>query len=161
MLKSRSRPCEKRGVEYVEVRHTDINPFMPAGIDARQARFIDTFLISCLLMSHEEVSAAECKIVTDNTRKVIRAGRQPGLLLDTPRGPLTLLETGRRLLDTVEKTAGLLDQVHTTKLYSQSVDAQREKLEDGSLTPSAQVLEALKDSGLSYCQWILSEKPGA
>ncbi len=147
----------KRGVEYVEVRHTDINPFLPAGIDARQARFIDTFLISCLLMSHEEVSPAECKIVTENTRKVIRAGRKPGLMLDSPRGPATLLETGRRLLNTVEKTAGLLDEVHTTKLYSQSVDAQREKLEEVSLTPSAQVLEALKESGASYSRWMLSK----
>ncbi len=145
----------KSGVDYIEVRHTDINPFMPAGIDAQQARFLDTFLISCLLMNHEEVSPAECKIVTDNTRKVIRAGRQPGLILNSPQGPSTLFEAGRRLLDMAEQTAGLLDQVHTTNLYSQAVLAQREKLEEVSLTPSAQVLESLKNSGVSYSQWIL------
>ena len=57
----------------------------------------------------------------------------------------------------LKKTAGLLDQVHTTKLYSQSVDAQREKLEEVSLTPSAQVLEALKESGAGYSRWMLSK----
>ncbi len=156
------RPGEKplqalrqRGVQYIEVRHTDINPFMPAGIDAQQARFLDTFLISCLLMNQAAVCPAECKIVTDNTRKVITAGREPGLILNSPRGPSTLYQAGKQLLDMVEKTAGLLDQVHSTNLYSQSVFAQRKKLEDVSLTPSAQVLETLKASGLSYPLWIL------
>jgi len=38
-----------RGVEYVEVRCLDVNPFLPTGIDTIQARFIDLFLLNCLL----------------------------------------------------------------------------------------------------------------
>lgn len=38
-----------RGVEYVEVRAFDVNPYPPLGIDAEQERFIDAFLLHCLL----------------------------------------------------------------------------------------------------------------
>jgi glutamate--cysteine ligase len=145
----------KSGVEYLEVRHTDINPFLPVGIDTQQAMFIDTFLISCLLMTEEDICPAECKIVQDNLQRVITRGREPGLLLDTLKGEVTLNEAGSNLLFQVQMTGELLDQVHETKAYSMSVDAQMRKLEDSSLTPSAQVLMDLQKTGLNYTQWIL------
>lgn len=145
----------KRGVEYIEVRNIDINPFLMVGIDTQQALFIDTFLVSCLLMSDEDICPNECKMVRDNLQKVTTRGREPGLMLATPKGEATLAEAGYTFLVQVQMTAELLDQVHKTKAYSLSVDAQTRKLEDPSLTPSAQVLAALRKTGLSYAQWIL------
>ncbi|MCZ7598428.1 MAG: glutamate--cysteine ligase [Gammaproteobacteria bacterium] len=50
------RPLEKpttalneRGVEYIEVRSIDLNPFEPIGIDAASIRFMDAFLLYCML----------------------------------------------------------------------------------------------------------------
>ena len=37
------------GIEYVEVRCVDVNPYLPLGIDAEQAHFLDLFLVYCLL----------------------------------------------------------------------------------------------------------------
>ena len=147
----------KSGVEYIEVRNMDVNPFFPAGIDTRQALFIDAFLISCLLMSDEDVSPVECRIVNDNLQKVITRGREPGLLLSTSRGETTLTEAGNMLLAQIQMTGEILDRVHETKAYSLSINAQKQKLEDASLTPSAQVLTALDKTGLSYSQWILQK----
>ncbi len=145
----------KNGVEYLEVRNTDINPFLRVGIDTQQTLFFDTFLISCLLMSGESLCPTECRIVNDNLQKVTLRGREPGLLLATPKGDVTLYETGKALLGQVQMTSELLDQVHKTKAYSVSVNTQMRKLEDASLTPSAQVLTALQKTGLDYSQWIL------
>ncbi len=145
----------RTGVEYIEVRSTDINPFLPVGIDTRQALFMDAFLISCLLMGDEDICPAECKMVNDNLQKVMTRGREPGLLLSTLKGKTTLVEAGNRLFDQVQMTGELLDQVHKTKAYSRSVNAQRRKLKDASLTPSDRVLAALQKTGLSYTQWIL------
>ncbi len=88
-------------------------------------------------------------------QKVITRGREPGLLLDTPGGEQALLEVGKSLLDQMRTTGELLDEVHETKAYGRSVNAQIRKLEDGSQTPSAQVLKALQESGLSYPQWVV------
>src|SRR5438876_520912 len=39
----------ERGVEYVEVRAMDLDPFSPIGITADTIRFLDIFLLHCLL----------------------------------------------------------------------------------------------------------------
>ncbi len=148
----------KSGVEYIEVRNIDVNPFLPVGIDTEQALFIDTFLVSCLLMSDEDISPTECRIVNENLQKVINRGREPGLLLSTAKGDMIpLTEAGNRLLAQVQMTGELLDQVHETKAYGLSINSQKQKLEDASLTPSAQLLTALKNTGLSYSQWIMQK----
>ncbi|MFO0490191.1 MAG: glutamate--cysteine ligase, partial [Curvibacter sp.] len=38
----------ERGVEYVEVRLMDLDPFEPVGINAQTMRFLDVFLLHCL-----------------------------------------------------------------------------------------------------------------
>ena len=145
----------KKGVEYIEIRSTDVNPFLPVGIDIQQTLFLDTFLVSCLLMNEDDICPDECKMVNDNVQKVITRGREPGLVLNTPNGEAALAEIGNSLLHQMLMTGELLDEVHETKAYSTSVNAQIEKLEDASLTPSAQVLEALRKTGLNYTQWVL------
>jgi len=147
----------QKGVEYIEVRNTDINPFLPVGIDTRQALFMDTFLVTCLLMGDDHLPPTECKLISDNLRQVTTRGREPGLILTTASGETTLADAGKNLLVQLRSTGELLDQVHKTTAYSKSIDAQMEKLEDASLTPSAQVLMALQKSGLDYTEWILKK----
>lgn len=145
------------GVEYIEIRLLDINPFLPVGIDNPQAMFIDAFLLSCLLMSEAVLGPAECQMVTDNLHKVLARGREPGLRLVTPRGETTLAEVGLELVDRIEMTAELLDRVHQTNDYGIAVSAQRQKLEDPTTTPSARVLTSLQHSGLDYAEWTLQK----
>ena len=145
----------KSGVQYIEIPSTDVNPFLPVGIDMQQALFLDTFLISCLLMDEKDICPDECKMVSDNVQKVIARGREPGLLLDTPNGEAALAEVGNSFIYLMLMTGELLDEVHKTKAYSISVNAQKRKLEDTSQTPSAHVLKALQQTGLNYTQWIM------
>ena len=88
-------------------------------------------------------------------QKVITRGREPGLMLTTHTGEATLAETGKSLLTQMRMTAELMDHLHKTQSYSASVNDQMEKLEDASLTPSAQVLQSLQSKELDYTQWIL------
>jgi glutamate--cysteine ligase len=48
----------ERGVEYVEVRLLDLDPFVPVGIKAQTLRFLDVFLLHCLLADSPPRSAA-------------------------------------------------------------------------------------------------------
>jgi len=94
-------------------------------------------------------------MVNDNLQKVTIRGREPGLLLATPKGEVTSTKAGKALLVQIQMIGELLDQVHKTKAYSLSVNDQMQKLEDASRTPSAQVLMSLRETGLDYSQWIL------
>lgn len=144
-----------RGVQYIEIRNTDINPFLPVGIDLQQALFFDVFLISCLLMNDEILSPLECKKLQSNLQTVTTKGRQPGLQLDTLEGLINIKDAGRDLTDELAHTAHLLDELYNTDCYSNSVQAQVKKIEDSSVTPSAMCLNSLMESGLEYDEWML------
>ena len=78
------RPVEAliaRGVQYVEARCIDINPFLPLGIDLPQARFLDTFLLYCALQDSPLLSKIECPETTENFLTVVKYGRKPNLQL--------------------------------------------------------------------------------
>lgn len=148
---------ENRGVEYIEVRNTDINPFLPAGIDVQQSLFFDVFLISCLLMGEKILSPSECKILQQNQQKVTTRGRQPGLQLENLNGEIGLKAAGTEIINELQATAALLDQLHNTDRYIQSVKVQALKIQDSSLTPSAMCLTSILESGTSYDEWMLKK----
>ena len=148
---------KNRGVEYIEIRNTDVNPWMPLGLDLQQALFLDTFLISCLLMDEQIICDAECRMVSDNTQKVITRGREPGLMLSTPAGERPLTELGTSLLTQMRATGQLLDEVHAANDYCTAVDAQIDKLRDFVLTPSAQVVHALQETEADHTEWVLQK----
>ncbi|EPJ43708.1 MAG: glutamate--cysteine ligase [Osedax symbiont Rs1] len=157
-----ARPGEKpvdalidRGVEYIEVRNTDINPMLPVGIDNCQAQFMDAFLLSCLLQDNREIDAAECERISNNNNLVVTKGREPGLQLGTAHGEVPLAELATQILDQVAKVAAAIDSTKGGTNYSDSVKIQRSKIADSSLTPSAIILASLRESGLQFTDWAL------
>lgn len=146
-----------RGVEYIEVRNTDINPFLPLGIDQQQSDFLDLFLITCLLMEEKEISVEECDQINENHDRVVNRGREPGLTLICDDQERSLQDWGQELLQEIGKTAELLDQINATDHYSASVSAQADKINNSDLTPSAMVLNQLKGNDLSYGAFVMQQ----
>ncbi len=144
-----------RGIEYVEVRNTDINPLLPLGIDECQSRFINAFLISCLLGRADDLDDQECKRVSENHSRIVNRGREPGLTLFSCDGEKSRDQLAHQILDQVAHTAALLDSAEGGNAYTQAIAAQREKVNNPDLTPSAQVLANLRESGLSHSDWVL------
>lgn len=131
---------KRKGVEYIEVRAVDLNPYLPLGIDAEQIRFLDCFLLYCLFEKSPPCSDEERDRIANNLKKVVNRGREPGLLLEDGGENPGLSQWGNRLISDIEKIAHLLDQAHGGTAYIQSCKAQKAKLGDPSLTPSAQIL---------------------
>ncbi|MFC6670842.1 glutamate--cysteine ligase [Marinobacterium aestuariivivens] len=148
---------QMRGVEYVEIRNLDINPFLPVGIDRQQADFLDAFLVTCLLASDDLIDDDECDRISENLARVVNRGREPGLELTFGDGERPLLDWGREILDEVGKTASVMDGNVEDSRYSRAVAAQREKLEEPDLTPSAQVLRHLREEGIGYSEFVLAQ----
>lgn len=144
-----------RGVQYIEVRNTDINPLLPTGISLEQSYFMDAFLVTCLLCNDAELTETECKLISENNHRIVTRGRQPGLTLLSPEGEMTREALGKSILEQISRTASVLDEANATQRYTAAVTAQQAKLSEPELTPSAQVLQSLKDSGGSYQQWVI------
>lgn len=76
-----SQALARAGVEYIEVRSLDVNPFSPIGINEDQVRFLDLFLAWTALSDSDPMDGCELACWRDNWRKVVLEGRKPGLAL--------------------------------------------------------------------------------
>ncbi|MDQ6881070.1 MAG: glutamate--cysteine ligase [Pseudomonadota bacterium] len=134
----------ERGVEYVEVRLLDLNPFVPTGITAPTLRFIDVFLLHCLLAPSPQDSPHEIAALGRNQHNTAAYGRQPGLRLERGNGETGLTEWGCELLSEFAPIAAALDAAHRTSDYSDALRSARALLDDPALLPSARVLAVMQ-----------------
>ncbi|HDS0916371.1 TPA: glutamate--cysteine ligase [Pseudomonas putida] len=146
-----------RGVQYVEVRCLDINPFLPVGIDLTEARFLDAFLLFCALEDSPQLDNGECGQCTDNFLTVVKEGRRPGLELHRNGQPISLKDWAGELIERIRQLANLLDQAQGSDEHAKALDAQQAKVDDTSLTPSAQVLAHMTEHDESFVQFSLRQ----
>ncbi|RFO98225.1 glutamate--cysteine ligase [Rhodoferax lacus] len=135
----------ERGVEYVEVRLMDLNPFEPMGITAQTLRFLDVFLLHCLESDSPDDSPAEIAAIGRNQHRAAERGREPGLELEKGQGTATLVDWGMEIVQQLKAIAARLDTVHGTQDYSAAVAAAEQALLHPDTTPSARVLKAVQD----------------
>ena len=146
-----------RGIQYIEVRCLDINPFLPLGIDISEARFLDAFLLFCTLQQSPCLIEGECRASSDNFLNVVKEGRKPGLELRRCNENVSLQQWASELIVQIGQVAALLDRSHGGDEHARAVYEQQAKVDDSSLTPSARVLEELQRNGESFSQFALRQ----
>ena len=151
-----SQALEARGVEYIEVRCLDIDPFATLGIDAQQTRFLDTFLVWCLLSDSPWISDEECDHLDDNRRLVVEQGRKPGLELNDRGQVREMAEWSHGIIADMREVARLLDQLEEGSPHLDAVDAFAPRIDDPSLTPSARLLARLEETGEEFVDAMLA-----
>jgi glutamate--cysteine ligase len=144
----------ERGVEYVEVRLLDLNPFEPIGIDADTLRFIDVFLLHCLLSESAPDTPAEIEELAHNQQQTAARGREPGVCLQRDGAEVPLAEWGMEIIDQLAPLARTLDAAHGGEQHVEAVARARARWLAPDTLPSARVLQAIrcehKDSFTSF-----------
>ena len=152
----------ERGVEYVEVRLMDLNPFMPIGLDADTMRFLDVFLLHCLLSASPPDTPDEIAALGRNQHRTAARGREPGLRLERGAREVTLVDWGLQLIDECAPIAATLDAAHGVVHYQATLAGARAALADASTTPSARVLAAMaQDFDNSFLDFTLAQSQQA
>jgi glutamate--cysteine ligase len=134
----------ERGVEYVEVRLLDLNPFVSTGITAQTLRFLDVFLLHCLLSDSPHDTPQEIAALGRNQHKTAAFGREPGLTLERGGRDVALTEWGAELVGSFAPIAAALDAVHQTTDHGDALRAAQALLQDADLLPSARVLAVMQ-----------------
>ena len=160
--RSGEKPLEalnEHGIEYVEVRCLDINPLLPLGLDENTAFFMDTFLAFCALESSPEINKSEHDSIRFNFQKTVKEGRKPGLMLQSfSNGQLravSLKNQGNEVINAMLPVAEILDTVNQTTGYTKSLADQKAKLDNADMTPSAQVLNLVRENNGSFLETML------
>jgi len=147
----------ERGVEYVEVRLMDLDPFCPIGITAATIRFLDIFLLHCLLSDGPADTPEEIVVLARNQLLVARQGRDPNVRLTRRGHPLSPAEWGGELLHEYVPIADALDAAHRSHAYGDALAAAAIALGMSSVTPSARVLQEMAQSyGNTFARFALT-----
>lgn len=158
------RPWEAlaaRGVQYVEVRCMDIDPFETVGISEETGRFLDVFLHYLAFLSSPLSTDEENKESKHNFERVVTQGRRPGLMLQHQGQAISLKEWGSQMIEDMHDVAVLLDSIHGGSSHTDAVLSQKMKLDDIAMTPSARVMNEICSSGGSFMRFILKRSEAA
>jgi len=139
-----TKSLKLHGIEYVEVRALDINPFSPIGLDSSQIAFLDSFLLCSLFAKSEPITARETGENTDNFDRVVLKGRHPDLCLTVQNNCEPLGKIANEILSEIEPFAQMLDETYATKDHSQVIGQLREQLKDLDQTYSGRIVKEIE-----------------
>jgi glutamate--cysteine ligase len=142
-----AKALKTRGVQYIEMRLFDLNPFIDIGIAPEQGLFADVLLLMCLFRDSPPISSREQGENDENKQRVVNRGRQPNLqlLVHNREQPLRVL--AHELFDDMLPFAEMLDAAYESQRYKAALATLRQRIDQPDLTPSAQVIESIKQHG--------------
>jgi glutamate--cysteine ligase len=148
----------QRGVEYVEVRLMDLNPFEALGIHAQTLRFLDLFLSYCLVSESPSDTPQEIAAIANNQHLVAERGREPGLQLQRGDSTVSLLDWGQEVVLALRPLADQFDAAHGGRNYSDAVDAAMQGFSQPQTLPSARVIESVqREHGGSFAGFVKAQ----
>ncbi len=148
------------GIEYVEVRSLDLNVFDPAGINQNTMRFMEAFLIYCLLAESPSINDAQWNEIASNHSRTATQGRDPEFKLYDGGTERTLSDWGTEIVRDVRAIAEIIDQGEGRDDYVQAVEAQSEAIGNPETTPSARVLNELRQNQIGFYHFAIASAQG-
>jgi len=136
----------------------DLDPFSPIGITPATCRFLDTFLLHCLLSDSPPDTPREIGEIGRNQQQVALRGREPGLELERNGARVRLVDWAREILERCATLPEKIDAQLGGAAYSEAFAATEKLIGDAEQTPSARVLHAMaRNHENSYLRFILVE----
>lgn len=124
------------GVEYIEVRILDVNPYDELGFSVDQMKFVQMFLTTCLFMDSPKFDANTYQDAVNDLREVVTNGQK--LNVDLKNKALNFF-------DELKSNLSLFEDDYAT-IY----ESELKKVHDPSLLPSAKVLKESMDGYSNY-----------
>jgi len=139
-----TKSLKLHGIEYIEVRALDINPFSPIGLDSKQMAFLDSFLLCSLFAKSEPITDRETGENTANFDRVVLNGRHPDLCLTVQNTCVPLGEIASKILNEIAPFAEMLDSSYSTTEYSSVIKELTEQLSDLDQTYSGRIVKEIE-----------------
>ena len=146
------------GIQYIELRCMDINPFVANGIDATTIHFLNAFLLMCLLQESDFFSPMDWRLAQQRLKIVVNQGRSPELELPkTENTTRRLTDWGKELIEQTTQVAHLLDLYEDEPVHVTALQTMQQRLDNPNSLPSALVLQTLKEQNQSWVEYALKQ----
>lgn len=136
----------------------DLDPFVPVGITADTVRFLDVFLLHCLLADSPPDTPAEIAELGRNQDRVAARGREPDLALERDGQTVALRTWAADLLSELVPVAEAMDAAQGGQAYRSALQNASGALQAPDTLPSARILAAMsRDHGDSFLQFVRAQ----
>ena len=136
------------GVDYIELRSLDINPFQKIGIDLDTVHFLEVFFIYCTLNPSPPIKNGEIEEIKQNDLLVATRGREPGLNLSNKGIKISLKNWANQILDEMMPIAESLD--YKTNTFTGIIAKTRAHIMDPDQTLSGMLLNKALSEKMSF-----------
>ncbi len=142
---------EEKGIDYIEIRTFDLDPFEATGIGLQQLYFTHVFMLFCAFEESGELSKKDMDRFSDNAQLTALYGRNDRLRLTIDNKQKASIESwGAEIFKKLLKIAKLLDRSAHDQKFQDSVEAQFDKLKNMDLLPSAAIISEIDSSEKNY-----------
>jgi glutamate--cysteine ligase len=158
VARSGERPTaalRRGGIEYVEIRSMDLNVFDPVGVNQNAMRFTEAFLIYCLLHDSPPFDEQSLSDSSRNHSMTAKSGRDPDFRLRRDGKEVALGDWAREIVEDVRSIAEIIDRGEGGSAYVEAVESQAKLIEDADATPSARILEELRQDGTGFFHFAM------
>jgi glutamate--cysteine ligase len=121
-------------------------------------RFIDVFLLHCLLADSPPDTPAEIAALARNQHRTAAGGREPGLMLERDGEQVELIAWALDLVEQCAPIAVAIDAANSGTLYAEAISSAKHSLQHPDTLPSARVLAAVtNDYDKSFVGFIRAQ----
>ena len=136
------------GIEYIEVRSLDVNPFSSVGLTKEQVNFVDLFLTWCAIKDSAALSDEQATHLKSNFNDIVVNGRDPALTLEIDGKNQSVALWGEWLTGELKELAVVLDKSKSVDRYKCAIEHIAPRFSAPELTSSARVLAYIKDKNI-------------
>jgi glutamate--cysteine ligase len=144
---------KRRGIRYIELRSLDLACFSPAAADVNELRFLEVFLLFCLMADSPLMNSEERAEAGRNSLKAACCGRTPGFELQREGREVLLREWALELIGAMRSVAEILDGEDPEQPYHRSLDSRIPAIADPAASPSAQMLDEMRRNRESFAEY--------
>ena len=145
-----TKNLEKGGVDFIELRSIDLNPYSRIGIEKNAIKFLELLAIHCLLKPDSEISDFELEEINHNEKIILEKGREKGLMLKRDGRSISLRSIGKEL---IEDLRILLDNFQDDDGYIEALNIADDQLKHPDSTISARMIDEILTNKISFSDY--------
>ena len=149
-----SRPAillKNKGIEYLELRGVDINPFIPEGIDENKIKLLDIFIMHSLISESPQISDKELEEIRANQKTMVENGRSKEVELEKNGIATPLKELKKIFCEELGQVANAMDEYCPG--YSNAFNVEMSI----DLLPSERIISEMASQNLSFQEYGLMQ----
>ena len=150
-LKRPSANLLNHGVDFIEIRSLDLNPFSPVGIKKEAILFLELFLILSLTRDSRNISRARFNEINQNDLLVAKHGRDINQKLNNNGLNISIKDWGNQILDMMIPYAELMDGDDNG--YTDTINMMKSSLNNPEETISARIIDSLVANNYSHLEF--------